>query len=239
MVSQKLSEQDVIQRAETLSFPSSVIEYFQGYLGQPPYGFLEPLRTKVLISKNLPKITGRPGASLESLDFIKLKQDLYDRYDKHSISDVDVLSAALYPKVFDEYRSFQAKYGDLSVLPTVYFLNPLKVGQEFSFELEKGKTLIITLLAIGPLNEATGKRDVYFNLNGEARVVSIEDEGPSSKDAKTTAKVSREKADSLNKSHVGAPMSGLVVDIRVKVGSPVKVGDPIAVMSAMSNFLHF
>jgi len=39
----------VIKRAEELSFPSSVIEYFQGYLGIPPFGFPEPLRTKVVV----------------------------------------------------------------------------------------------------------------------------------------------------------------------------------------------
>lgn len=35
MVANKLSEQDVKDKAEELSFPSSVIEYFQGYLGIP------------------------------------------------------------------------------------------------------------------------------------------------------------------------------------------------------------
>ena len=34
MVQNKLSEADVRARAEELSFPSSVIEYFQGYLGK-------------------------------------------------------------------------------------------------------------------------------------------------------------------------------------------------------------
>ena len=28
-------------------------------------------------------------------------------------------------------------------------------------------------------------------------------------------------------------MSGIIVDLRAKAGSPVKIGDPIAVMSAM------
>ena len=110
---------------------------------------------------------------------------------------------------------------------------PLKVGEEFSFELETGKTLIISLLAIGPLNEITGKRDVFFNLNGEARVVSVDDE-ETGKEVKSVTKVSRLKVDPKDKTQVGAPMSGVVVDIRVKEGSEVKIGDPIAVMSAMS-----
>ncbi len=59
MVSQKLTEQDIYREAETLSFPNSVVEYFQGLLGQPPYGFPEPLRTRILDSRKLKKIVGK------------------------------------------------------------------------------------------------------------------------------------------------------------------------------------
>jgi pyruvate carboxylase len=48
MVTNNLSEADVRDRASTLNFPSSVVEYFQGYLGIPPFGFPEPLRSKVV-----------------------------------------------------------------------------------------------------------------------------------------------------------------------------------------------
>lgn len=47
MVQNDLTEEDVIENAESLSFPGSVVEYFQGYLGIPPFGFPEPLRSKV------------------------------------------------------------------------------------------------------------------------------------------------------------------------------------------------
>eukprot|EP01047_Picozoa_sp_COSAG01_P110000 COSAG01_NODE_38849_length_484_cov_1.070130_2_plen_49_part_01 len=40
-----LSKDEVLEQAETLSLPSSVVEYFQGYLGIPEGGFPEPLRT--------------------------------------------------------------------------------------------------------------------------------------------------------------------------------------------------
>ena len=48
MVQNKLSAKDVEERAEELSFPVSVVEYFQGLLGEPPGGYPEPLRTKVI-----------------------------------------------------------------------------------------------------------------------------------------------------------------------------------------------
>lgn len=47
MVQNKLSEEQVLEKASELSFPSSVVEYFQGYLGEPPGGYPEPLRTQV------------------------------------------------------------------------------------------------------------------------------------------------------------------------------------------------
>ena len=44
---------------------------------------------------------------------------------------------------------------------------------------------------------------------------------------------SSKKADTGNAGHVGAPMSGVVVEVRSKQGSEVKKGDILAVLSAM------
>lgn len=48
MVQNKLTAKEVEEKAEDLSFPSSVIEFMQGYIGVPHGGFVEPLRTKVI-----------------------------------------------------------------------------------------------------------------------------------------------------------------------------------------------
>ena len=48
MVQNKLTAQMVLDRAEELSFPQSVIQFMQGHIGEPPGGYPEPLRTKVL-----------------------------------------------------------------------------------------------------------------------------------------------------------------------------------------------
>lgn len=47
MVQNKLDDRDVVAKVDELDFPSSVVEFMQGYLGQPHGGFPEPLRTKV------------------------------------------------------------------------------------------------------------------------------------------------------------------------------------------------
>ncbi|KAI7865330.1 pyruvate carboxylase [Spinellus fusiger] len=223
MVSNNLSSQDVLDRASSLSFPTSVVEFFQGYLGQPYGGFPEPLRSHIV--RNLPRLDGRPGASLPAFDLEKLKNELTEKYGK-SIRDYDVISSALYPKVFEEYRTIVEQYGDLSVVPTRYFLSKPEVGEEFHVEIEEGKTLIIKLLAVGPINN-TGKRDVYFELNGEARVVGIADRNAA------VETVTREKAKSSSPGDVPAPMSGVVIEVRAKAGTDIKAGDPVCVLSAM------
>lgn len=47
MVQNKLTAEDVLEKAEELSFPKSVIEFLQGGIGEPYQGFPEPLRSKV------------------------------------------------------------------------------------------------------------------------------------------------------------------------------------------------
>ncbi|KIK07732.1 hypothetical protein K443DRAFT_672996 [Laccaria amethystina LaAM-08-1] len=223
MTSNSFSKEVVLARAEQLDFPSSVVEFFQGYLGQPVGGFPEPLRTKII--RNKPRIDGRPGATMQPLDFKKIKAELRSKFGKH-ITDSDVTSYVMYPKVFEEYQGFIEKYGDLSVIPTRYFLGRPEIGEEMHIEIEKGKTLIIRLMAVGPVVEGRAQRDVWFEVNGEVRAVSVEDKNSA------VETVSREKA-TADPGSVGAPMSGVVVEVRVKEGQEIRKGDPVCVLSAM------
>lgn len=110
MVSNNLSKQDVIDRAASLDFPQSVVEFFQGYLGQPYGGFPEPLRSNIIRDKA--RIDKRPGLDMKPLDFKKIKGELREKFGSH-ITDFDVASYCMYPKVFEEYQGFVEKYGDL------------------------------------------------------------------------------------------------------------------------------
>ena len=223
MVSNKLSFEDIQKKARQLDFPGSVLEFFEGLMGQPYGGFPEPLRSDALRERR--KLDKRPGLTLEPLDLTKIKKDIQQRFG--SATECDVASYAMYPKVFEDYRKFVQKYGDLSVLPTRYFLSKPEIGEEFHVELEKGKVLILKLLATGPLSENTGQREVFYEMNGEVRQVTVDDKKAA------VENVSRLKADISDSSQVGAPMSGVVVEVRVHDGGEVKKGDPIAVLSAM------
>lgn len=50
----------------------------------------------------------------------------------------------------------------------------MEVAEEAEVTLEKGKTLLIQLLAVGKLN-ARGEREVFFNLNGQMRTIIVPD----------------------------------------------------------------
>ena len=52
-------------------------------------------------------------------------------------------------------------------------------------------------------------------------------------DDKTVSIETKTRPKATSPNEVGAPMAGVVVEIRSKVGNEVKKGDPIAVLSAM------
>lgn len=87
------------------------------------------------VLKELPRIEGRPGASLPPLDFEALAQDLGSRHGAPP-SPEDLLSAALYPKVYDEFRTFTSTFGPVSCLGTRLFLEGPTIAEEF--EVQRG-----------------------------------------------------------------------------------------------------
>ncbi|XP_046982316.1 pyruvate carboxylase, mitochondrial isoform X2 [Schistocerca americana] len=223
MVQNKLTAKQVEEKAEELSFPKSVVEFLQGSIGEPHGGFPEPFRSKVL--KGMPRVEGRPGASLPPMDLDSLKSKLKEKFP--DINDNDVMSAALYPQVTEDYLKFRKQFGPVDKLDTRIFLTGPKVGEEFEVTIERGKTLGIKTLAMAEDLTPAGEREVFFEMNGQLRSVFIKD-----KEAVKELHI-HPKADKSVKGQVGAPMPGSVIDIRVKVGDRVEKGAALVVLSAM------
>lgn len=224
MVQNKLDGEDVRKKAGTLSFPTSVIEFLQGTIGQPYGGFPEPFRSDVL--KDLPRITGRPGESMAPFDFEDATTTLTNEFGT-AVQERDVMSYALYPHVAKEFFKFRTTYGPVDKLETRHFLVGPDMGEEFEVTIEKGKTLTIKTLTPGMEVNRDGLREVNFELNGQKRTLMIRDEKVSSTQTR------RLKADESNKKHVGAPMKGDVVTVKVQPGDEVTAGQVVAVLSAM------
>ncbi|PLX89549.1 MAG: pyruvate carboxylase [Desulfuromonas sp.] len=223
MVQNNLEPEDVFERGEELAFPQSVVDFFKGMIGQPVGGF--PERLQAIILKGEEPLTCRPGELLEPVDFSAKKTELETKLG-YNVRDEDVLSAVLYPGVFEEFARHRQEYSDTSFLPTPVFFYGLDVGDEVSIDIEAGKTLIIKLNAVGRVHD-DGTRNIYFELNGEPRVVTVKDLSVESDEA------SHEKADPANTKHVGAPMPGKIFKMLVSVGEKVAAGDTLLTTEAM------
>jgi pyruvate carboxylase len=223
MVQNKLNEDDIFERGETLDFPDSVIELFEGYLGQPHGGF--PKELQRIILKGRTPLTERPGERLEPVNFQAMKEELFHSLGR-PVTSFEAIANALYPKVFTEYIKTCDAYGDISVLDTPTFLYGMRLGEEIEVEIEQGKTLIVKLVSVGE-PQADGTRIVYFELNGQPREVVIKDENVKSTIA------TKVKADSGNDEHIGATMPGTVIKVLVEKGEKVNKGDHLIITEAM------
>jgi pyruvate carboxylase len=204
-------------------FPESVIDMLAGGLGKPMGGWPKKLQ-HVVLGKRKP-LRGRPGASLQPLNFKKVEHDLAARL-RHGPTTDDVFSHIMYPEVFGDFAKYVHTYGDLSVLPTPAFFYGLKVGQEISVEIEEGKTLFVRLVNLSPVDQE-GKRNVTFELNGMPRQLSITDRSVQPKVKP------RLKADPAVATQIGAPIPGLVSALPVSVGTKVVKGDKLLTLEAM------
>ncbi|WP_338838654.1 pyruvate carboxylase [Kurthia gibsonii] len=223
MVQNDLTDENVIEKGQTIDFPDSVIEFFQGYLGQPVGGFPEELQEVIL--KEREAITVRPGELLEAVDFDAVKKELDEKYNR-DMTHQDVLAYVLYPKVFEQYMTTYDQFGNVSVLDTPTFLHGLRLGEEIEVTIEKGKTLIIKLVSIGE-PQHDGTRVIYFELNGQPREIVVQD---------LNVEVSGEKkpkADPSNPNQIGATMPGTTLKVVVSPGSRVRRGEHLLITEAM------
>lgn len=223
MVQNDLDENNIYEKAKDLSFPDSVIDFHMGMMGQPAGGFNTELQKLVLKGKE--PITCRPGELLEPADFEKTAADIEERFG-FKPEDTDVLSAILYPKVFEDYCKHRAAYGNTSVIQTSAFFYGLEIGETISVDIQEGKRLIIQLINIGEL-KGDGTRDVTFELNGIQRLITIQDVKASQEI------VRRPKADLSNPNQLGASIPGKVAAVLVDTDEEVELHQPLMVIEAM------
>jgi pyruvate carboxylase len=205
-----------------VAFPESVISLFKGELGFPADGFPKALEKKVLQGGQ--PMSGRPGANLPPVDLAQARGNA-EKAVGRTITEQELASYLMYPKVFRDYAEHRRNYGDVSVLPTQVFFYGLKDGQEISLDIDQGKTLLVRLQGRTELEEE-GQSKLFFELNGQPRLVRIDRAG-------VVKLVTHQKAQDGNAGHVGAPMPGMVVTVAVKAGQKVAKGDPLVSIEAM------
>lgn len=223
MVQNDLDEESVIKRGHTLDFPESVVSFFKGEIGQPVNGFNKELQKVIL--KGIEPIEKRPGELLEPVDFEELRETLQEKQ-QGEVTEQDLISYAIYPKVYEQYIKTYESFGNLSLLDTPTFLFGMAKNETVEITIDKGKILIVKLLSIGHVYE-DGHRWVYFELNGQPRKVYVKDEHVKVSEAVL------QKADLSNDSHIGAQMPGTISEVKVKQGDEVKQGQALIITEAM------
>ncbi|KKO19993.1 MAG: pyruvate carboxylase [Candidatus Brocadia sp.] len=223
LVTNTIQARDIITNSRDISFPTSVVEFFEGRLGQPTGGFPREIQEKIL--RGSQASTERPGANLPPVNFEEIAKKVETQISR-AITKEELMSYLMYPEVFIQYAEHRKKYDDVSVIPTDVFFYGLPINEEVFIEIEEGKTLIFKLIAISPANEE-GNCTVFFEYNGQPREVVIANR-------KITASViKRPQAEDDNAKHVGAPMPGMVVNIKIAAGDTVSKNDPLLIMEAM------
>lgn len=223
LVANNLTPADTLDPERELAFPESVVELFEGRLGQPLGGFPPELQVRVL--KGRRASTERPGANLPPADLAAAREKAAALLGRPATVR-DALSYLLYPRVYPDLATHERSYADTSILPTsIFFFGP-EPASENLVEIEPGKTLIVKLLAVGEPH-VDGIRTVFFELNGQPREVEVVDRSLASAVRETP------KADPNDPNQIGAPLPGLVVVVGVVAGDAVRKGQKLLTMEAM------
>lgn len=219
MVQNNLTEDDIYDRGDTIDFPISVVDFFDGKLGVPYGGFPEVLQ-KIILRGREPNLDRKPV----EIDINKMIVDM-DRKEI-PINENNISSYCIYPQVFENYIKRYKKFGDLSVLDTPTFFFGMKPGEEIRVMIEEGKMLLIRLENITRADE-NGDRIVQFELNGMPREIRVHDNHVED------SSIEIKKANPDIPGEIGATLSGKVVKLLVGKGDKVTKGDPIIVTEAM------
>ncbi|MDB5251446.1 MAG: pyruvate carboxylase, partial [Flaviaesturariibacter sp.] len=223
LVTNNLTIDDVRKRGHSLSFPESVVSLFKGDIGQPVGGFDPELQTMIL--KGVKPYTERPNEHLKPIDFDTEMSVFREKFGE-SVTETDLLSWLLYPKVFEEFMARRKEYGDVTPIPTLNFFYGLRNDEEVLIEIDKGKSILVRLLTCTEPDEE-GKRKVFMRLNGQTRIIEVQDAN-----SKAVAH-ENEKAEKSNSSHVGAPLQGKLSQLLIKEGDAVSPNQPLFVIEAM------
>ena len=254
MVQNGLTPENIIERGDHLTFPDSVVSYFKGMMGQPSWGMPEELQ-KIVLKGELP-ITCRPGELLPPVNFDEACEHL--KTFTPCPSNRDIISWFLYPKVLEGFYKHNQEYGYITNMSSDVFFNGMNVGQTTTLDIEDGKTLVIKYRGVGDANEdGTRNVQFELNgmrreipmadpslVSAVKQVVMAQPENKSHVGASIPGMVSKlnvKSGDSVKVNDVIAVieamkmeiniisrLSGVVDEVLVKPGQPVKAGELLA-----------
>ncbi len=224
MVQNDLTPENICEKAANMDFPDSIVSYFEGMMGQPEGGFPADLQKVVL--KGRKPITCRPGELLPPEDFDGIRRHLQDDLALEG-TEREVISYALYPKVFEDYIKSIRRDGNFRYMGSDIFFHSLEEGETCEVKLEEGNILIVKLTEVRPV-DAEGFREAIFEVNGNRRIIKIKDT-----DITVNAHNAVLYADEEDPLQIGSNIPGNIIKVLVKEGEVVEANQPIATIEAM------
>jgi pyruvate carboxylase len=229
MIQNDLTPENIVEKGRNLGFPDSVVDYFKGMIGQPIGGFPEDLQEIVL--KGEKPITCCPGEILPPADFDAIAAKLISDFGVEDPNIRNVLSYALYPKVYGDYLKSLKEYGHLSNLESHVYFYGLREGETSEIDIAEGTIMIVKLVEMSSVDDE-GFRKVAFEVNGNRREIRIYDK----KFDQANESIQRtmvQMADPSNPLEVGASINGTVSKILVAEGAQVETNQILIVIEAM------
>ncbi len=224
MVQNDLTPENIVEKGANIDFPDSTVSYFEGMMGQPEGGFPEDIQKVVLKGKE--PITCRPGELLEPEDFDAIRKKLQDELGLEG-TDREVISYAIYPKVFEDYVKSIRKDGNFRYMGSDIFFHSLAEGETCEVKLGEGRILIVRLQEVRPVDNE-GMREAIFEVNGNRRIIKIKDRTVTVNSSNSVLYANED-----NPMEIGANIPGNIIKVLVKEGEAVEANQPIAVIEAM------
>ena len=224
MVQNDLTPENIVEKGANIDFPDSTVSYFEGMMGQPEGGFPKDIQKVVLKGKKA--ITCRPGELLPPEDFEGIRKKLQEELGLEG-TDREVISYAIYPKVFEDYIKSIRKEGSFRYMGSDIFFHSLAEGDTCEVKLGEGRVLIVKLQEVRAVDN-DGMREAIFEVNGNRRIIKVKD-----KTVTVNSSNSVLYADESNPLEVGANIPGNIIKVLVKEGEKVEANQPIAVIEAM------
>lgn len=212
---------------------SEVKNYLKGLYGRPPAPVNNIIREKILGDE--PVIEVRPADTLEP-EMEKARKEIGDR----AKSEEDVISYALFPKIFIEFAELREKGfpPEETKKPAAEAhsaeAGPVLAPSEFMVNVH-GESYHIKVGGKGHKSE--GKRPYFLWVDNQLVEVIVEPlvEVVPSEEGKISSSLGGQsrRPKAKEQGDVTAPMPGTVIKIKVKPGDKVKAGDTILVIEAM------
>ena len=210
------------ERYKTIT--NEVKRYLQGGYGAAPAPVNKELQKRAIGNETL--IEGRP-ADLLTPEMDKIKAEISDL----ATSEEDILTYAMFPDLGREYLQ-QRKDGTLQSEKlqseqAVSLQNSAnQEGRPTEFKIDvHGETYEVAITGVG--DAGSGKRKMYLSLDGVPEETLFEPLNSYQAEGSSQRKKATEPG------HVTAAMPGSVVDVLIKEGDVVTVGQGILVTEAM------